>query len=69
MSRRLLIDLDAPIAALSRVLGGDQALSDELTPAIQKAHVKVDARYGVWNRQGAQVCPPTGCVSIQGASG
>jgi len=68
-ARRLLIELDGPLSALSRVLGGDQALNDELTTALRKAHVKVDQRYGVWNRAGAQVCPPTGCVRIQGSSG
>jgi hypothetical protein len=58
-ARDVIVDQNAYLEALG--ITTEQQQSDVLGPALRKADISVDPRYGRWNpRQG--VCPPTGCA-------
>jgi hypothetical protein len=59
-----LVRYQAALTKLQSVEGGRSALVSALRKEARNARIRIDPRYGSWNRSRLGICPPTGCRQI-----
>jgi hypothetical protein len=59
-----LVRYQAALTKLQGVEGGRSALVSALRKEARNARIRIDPRYGMWNRARLGICPPTGCRQI-----
>ena len=59
-----LVGYQAALTKLQSVAGGRSALVSALRKEARNARIRIDPRYGTWNRARVGICPPAGCRQI-----